>query len=473
MNHRELERTQSSKGGNLKQFMTVTLEEILKYDQAVPRYTSYPTAPMWDTLDEKIYRFHLEKSKGPLSLYFHIPFCKTMCLYCGCSVILNRKKENEEKYVRYLLKEISLLARFLKGREVKQIHFGGGTPTQLDLIHLHTLFNALDQTFHIDYQSEIAIEIDPRTVFEDDGEKLKGLKEIGFNRVSFGVQDLDPKVQEAIKRRQTEEMTKATYYKARQLGFSGINMDLIYGLPFQTVESFSKTLDGIIEMSPDRIALFSYAKVPWLKPHQNAMKDAWLPSTEEKFGIYLQAKERFQQGGYISLGMDHFAKKEDELAKGLETKKLQRNFQGYTLKLAETMIPLGVTAVGDVSSGYFQNVKELEPYYAALDENRFPIGKGLVLSDDDRARRWVIHTLMCNLSLSKNEFQAKFGPHFDTYFQQEISQLIEFERDNMLINNFDEIRIIGKGSLFIRNIVSSFDIYYNKKKKGNLYSKAI
>ena len=240
------------------------------------------------------------------------------------------------------------------------------------MVHLETIFKALEETFNVDYTSEIAIEIDPRTV---DEEKLAALRKMGFNRVSFGVQDLDPKVQEAVKRRQTEEMTKETYYIARQLGFTAINIDLIYGLPFQTVETFTRTVDEIVKMGPDRIALFSYAKVPWLKPHQNAIKEEWLPTTEEKFAIYQMARERFQRGGYRMLGMDHFVKEEDPLAFG----NVQRNFQGYTLKLAETMIPFGVTAVGDVSHGYFQNVKELEPYYKALDEERFPVAKGMVL----------------------------------------------------------------------------------------------
>lgn len=438
--------------------------DFQKYDQAVPRYTSYPTAPMWKEIDEKIYRFHLEKSSGPLSLYFHIPFCKTMCLYCGCSVILNRKKENEEKYVEYLLKEIALVGRYLKGRPVTQLHFGGGTPTQLDMVHLETIFQALDETFEIDYSSEIAIEIDPRTV---DEKKLASLKQMGFNRVSFGVQDLDPKVQEAVKRRQTEEMTKETFYAARKLGFNGINIDLIYGLPLQTVKTFTRTVDEIVKMSPDRIALFSYAKVPWLKPHQKAMRDEDLPSTEEKFAIYQMARERFQRGGYRMLGMDHFTK--DELCIG----NVQRNFQGYTLKVAKDSIPFGVTAIGDVECGYFQNVKELESYYNFLDAGRLPVVRGLVLTEDDRVRRWVIHTLMCNLSLKKCEFQQIFGFDFDPYFADELEQMVQFERDEMLINNCEEVRIVGSGSLLIRNIVSLFDKYYNKTRKGSLYSRAI
>ena len=246
-------------------------------------------------------------------------------------------------------------------------------------------------------------------------------------------------------------------------------MDLIYGLPFQTTASFEKTLHEIISMGPDRVALFSYAKVPWLKAHQKAIKEEWLPETLEKFKIYLLARKLFEQAGYFCLGMDHFAKKEDELAHG----PLQRNFQGYTLKLAETMIPFGITAVGDVSQGYFQNVKELEAYYRELDANRLPIAKGIVLSDDDKMRRWVIHTLMCTLALNKNEFEQKFKKNFDHTFAALRSQIAHFEQERMVENNLDQLLIVGNGSWFIRNIVSLFDSYFNTNKVESLYSKAI
>lgn len=447
--------------------MTITLEEILKYNQEVPRYTSYPTAPVWGAVDAKLYRFHLERAQGPFSLYFHIPFCKSMCLYCGCSVILNRKKETESQYVSYLLQEISLVGSIVGRQPVKQIHFGGGTPTQLDTAHFERIFAALNRYFEVDYGSEVAIEIDPRTVYADQGEKLSALKQLGFNRVSFGVQDLDPAVQEAVKRRQSEEMTKATYAKARSLGFHSINMDLIYGLPYQTVASFERTLQEIIALAPDRIALFSYAKVPWIKPHQKAIREEWLPATEEKFKIYLMARQLFQEAGYISLGLDHFFKPTDELAKGV----IQRNFQGYTLKLAEHSLPFGITAVGDVSRGYFQNVKELEHYYRCLDARQLPIAKGHILSDDDLLRRWTIHTLMCTLSLNKESFHTQFGYPFDVYFSLELENVKQSIDPELFINSPQTFQIVGKGALFIRNIVSSFDSYY--QNKSTRYSRAI
>ncbi|MBN4067201.1 oxygen-independent coproporphyrinogen III oxidase, partial [Simkania negevensis] len=323
-------------------------EQLMEYDKPVPRYTSYPTAPEWHDVQPTLYSDHLtrfDQQQQPLSLYFHIPFCKTMCLYCGCSVVLNRKSENETYYVDHLIKEVELVAsHFKRPHPITQLHFGGGTPTKLNEQELTRLFSAITSSFAIDWTGEIAIEIDPRTVAADGGKKLSSLRSLGFNRVSFGVQDTDPTVQEAVKRRQSFAMTKQTYEWARELGFQGINIDLIYGLPYQTTATFTKTVDDILSLKPDRIALFSYAKIPWLKPHQKAIPENTLPSTQEKFEIYCMAREQFTANGYVAIGMDHFALADDDLAKAFYNKTLQRNFQGYSLQLAENALGLGVTS---------------------------------------------------------------------------------------------------------------------------------
>ncbi|NGX53977.1 MAG: hypothetical protein K1000chlam4_00698, partial [Chlamydiae bacterium] len=313
---------------------------------------------------------------------------------------------------------------------------------------------------------EVAIEINPRTVSP---EKLRFLRELGFNRVSFGVQDVDPKVQEAIKRRQSAEMTEETYRCAQDLGFEGINLDLIYGLPYQTRESFSRTVETILTMRPDRIALFSYAKVPWLKPHQKAIKDETLPSTEEKFAIYESARQAFIENGYVAIGMDHFALESDEMARAYRDKTLRRNFQGYTVQHAEDSIGFGITAIGYLEKSHFQNLKALDPYYAAIDREELPICRGLILSKEDRIRKWVIHTLMCTFEIDKAEFAHKFGLNFDHHFAEELKRV-----DEQLIR-LTPSKLIATplGELFIRNAAMVFDDYLNNKTTQPQFSQSI
>ena len=334
---------------------------LAKFDRPVPRYTSYPTAPQFhliaqDLLIEKLHAF--DRTEKLLSIYLHIPFCKSMCLFCGCSVVLNRQPERQERYFRHLIQEIERTARyFSKKRAVSQLHLGGGTPTSLTEEQFEILMARLHECFDFTEEAEISIEIDPRTVFEDEGTKLTVLRRLGFNRVSFGVQDLDPAVQEAVKRRQTEEMTITTYQRARDLGFSVINIDLIYGLPLQTPASFSKTAEKLLALKPDRIAFYSYAKVPWLKPHQKAISDSDLPSTEDKFRIYTEAREKFMDGGYLAIGMDHFALEGDSIANAYREKKLTRNFQGYAVQLADDMLGFGLTSIGFLENSFFKMSK--------------------------------------------------------------------------------------------------------------------
>jgi oxygen-independent coproporphyrinogen III oxidase len=448
----------------------IDLELLLKLNKPIPRYTSYPTAPEWGELSESVYeeKLHgLARNDHPLSLYFHIPFCKTMCLYCACSVVLNRKPENEERYVSYLLREIDLVRKKIGVRKkIRQLHFGGGTPTKLSVEQFETLFAKIKDAFEIEKDAEVAIEIDPRTVHEDEGKKLVSLRAMGFNRVSFGVQDVDPKVQEAVKRRQSYEVTRDTYYHAKTLGFSSINIDLIYGLPYQTYETFKETIHKIIDLAPDRIALFSYAKVPWLKPHQKAIKDETLPTTEEKFRIYLFARRALVEAGFKAIGMDHFANNGDELAIAFNKKTLQRNFQGYTVFDVEDLLGFGVTSIGYVQGSYVQNNKELDEYYSAIDDERLPLCRGRVLNEDDHIRRFVIQRLMCRFSVDKEEFYTRFTKQFNDYFAQEFELLQPLFADGLVADCKNELVVTTKGELFVRNIASSFDKYLRKDEPG-------
>jgi len=446
---------------------------LSRWDRPVPRYTSYPTAPQFSSLNESVVlsKFaSFDLTDKPLSLYFHIPFCKRMCLFCGCSVVLNRNPEKQNRYLSYLLQEISLVAsRFSKKRKVTQLHLGGGTPTSLTIEEFSLLMDSIHKHFEVSLDAEISIEVDPRTVFADQGEKLTHLRRLGFNRVSFGVQDLDPKVQAAIKRDQTEEMTIQTFYRAKELGFHGINIDLIYGLPFQTKKSFAKTALTLAELQPDRIAFYSYAKVPWLKPHQKAIPESTLPSTEEKFGIYVEARELFMNHGYIPIGMDHFSLVKDPLAQAYKEKKLTRNFQGYSIQLAEDMLGFGITSIGFFENSFFQNVKEIHTYEAALEKSQLPILRGFVLEPEDICRRWVIQSLMCHFEVDKKAFSHQFGLAFDLHFYKERENLVFLKEEGLLDETQERVLPTPLGRLFIRLIAASFDAYL---EKGS-YSRAI
>lgn len=439
---------------------------LQQWNRPVPRYTSYPTAPQFYPIDENLVREKqsaFDRSNKPLSLYFHIPFCKTMCLFCGCSVVLNRKPERQSAYLHHLLKEIELASMgFSKRREVSQLHLGGGTPTSLTIPEFELLMEIVDRHFVLLPDAEISIEIDPRTVYADKGEKLVALRKLGFNRVSFGVQDLDPIVQEAVKRRQSEEMTVETYWKARELGFEGINIDLIYGLPFQTAERFGKTVEKLLALRPDRIAFYSYAKVPWLKEHQKAIPDETLPSTEEKFRIYVEARARFMQGGYTAIGMDHFSLSSDPMAAAYYEKKLTRNFQGYSVQLADDMLGFGLTSIGFIENCYLQNIKDLEEYQNRVAQGSLPIHRGFVLSEEDIRRRWIIQSLMCQFELDKTEYEHRFAKPFDFEFSH-------LKEEGLLEESADKLIPTPIGRLFIRLIAAAFDAYL---KQGQ-YSRAV
>lgn len=456
----------------------ISLQELMDLNVAVPRYTSYPTANLWNEGNKKLYSSELlllKEQRKAVSLYIHIPFCKSMCLYCGCSVILNRRVDRQQQYVDYLIREIHQLASALDYKPlITQLHFGGGTPTCLTPEQFTAIFEVVKEHFILDLSQEISIEIDPRTVSEDEGKKLTFLRDLGFNRVSFGIQDSNSQVQEAVKRRQSWQMSKQTFFWAKELGFQEINLDLIYGLPLQTVSTFKQTCEDILSLKPDRIALFSYAKIPWLKAHQKAIKDEDLPEIEEKFMIYLNAREVFKEHGYAAIGMDHFALENSPLAKAYRQKTLQRNFQGYFLKASPDLIGLGVTSIGEVNGHFFQNEKDLDKYYSEIDSNQLPINRVCILNEDDKVRKWVIASLMCRFELDKEQFEAFFCFNFDSYFHREMKLLEDFQKRKMVFIESKKISVSKKGELFIRNIASCFDRYYQKnKKKQSSFSKAV
>jgi oxygen-independent coproporphyrinogen-3 oxidase len=441
--------------------MNITPTLFSHWTRPVPRYTSYPTALQFHALEPSALVQHLrlfDATDKPLSLYIHVPFCKTMCLFCACSVVLNRSPERQATYLATLLQEIALtVSHFSRKRKVTQLHLGGGTPTSLTELEMHELMETLRRHFEFAEDAEIAIEVDPRTVFGDQGAKLRALRQMGFTRVSFGVQDLDPAVQEAVRRRQSREMTVETYHLAKELGFQSVNIDLIYGLPLQTTASFRKTVEELIRLQPDRIALFSYAKVPWLKKHQQAIRDEDLPSAQEKFQIYTEARELFLQAKYVAIGMDHFAKQGDSLAIAYKGKKLTRNFQGYAVQSAEDVLGFGVTAIGFLEGAYFQNAKTIDEYQSRLSHGELPLFRGIVLQKEDHLRRFVIQEIMCRFSIDKLQFATLFGEPFDLHFAKEEPEIARLIEEGLLEQTPQELKATPTGELFIRLIASVFD----------------
>ncbi|SPN73999.1 Oxygen-independent coproporphyrinogen-III oxidase,coproporphyrinogen III oxidase,Putative heme iron utilization protein,oxygen-independent coproporphyrinogen III oxidase,HemN C-terminal region [Chlamydia serpentis] len=445
--------------------------------QPAPRYTSYPTALEWEASDESpiLLAFEkLRKSPQPLSLYFHIPFCQSMCLYCACSVVLNRREDIVEAYIDTLIQEMELVIQNIGNKpQVSRVHFGGGTPSRLSRELFLKLFDKLHKLFDLSHTEEIAIEIDPRSL-RNDIEKAKFFQELGFNRVSLGIQDTQATVQEAVKRRQSHEESLKVYEKFKELGFESINIDLIYGLPKQTKETFGKTIQDILVMRPDRLALFSFASVPWIKLHQKAMKASDMPSMEEKFAIYSQSRHLLTQAGYQAIGMDHFSLPHDPLTFAFKNKSLIRNFQGYSLPPEEDLLGLGMTSTSFIRGIYLQNTKTLEEYHKTVLSGTFPVIKSKILSEDDRIRKWVIHKLMCTFSLEKQEFSSLFGCEFDTYFIESQDRLISMETTGLIHNNTFALKVTPLGELFVRVIATAFDRYFlDKVSKTQCFSASI
>lgn len=438
----------------------ISPELLEKYNRPGPRYTSYPTAPEWDDdfgPDEWVEAME-QASDGPISLYFHLPFCQSLCLFCGCNVVINKDHSVAEPYLRRIIKEIDWISRRIKpGRQVHQLHWGGGTPTYLSAEQIETLFEAIRKRFSFAADGEIGIEVDPRVTNE---EQCRTLAKLGFNRLSMGIQDFDPVVQKTVHRVQPYEMTRSLLDYCRDLGFESINIDLIYGLPYQTVESFGATVDRIIEMAPDRIAVFSYAHVPWLKKQQGSFA-SHLPEGIEKFRIFSTAINRLIEAGYRYIGMDHFARPEDELCRAQDDRSLHRNFQGYTTKAGCDLYAMGVSSISGLEDVYAQNWRDLSHYYQALDEDRWPTMRGVRVSDEDKLRRSVINRVLCHSVVVKSEIEREFKIDFDRHFAAELERLSELERDGLVKTNADSIEVAGLGRIFIRNVAMVFDGYLN------------
>ena len=433
---------------------------IHQYDRPGPRYTSYPTAVEFsEQFDEPAYREQLTRAAGrpdPLSLYLHLPFCEERCSFCGCSVIITKKRDVAAHYLEYLHREIGMLADALAGRRrVVQYHWGGGTPTYLAPDQMAALHELVTRHFDLQPGAEVAIEVDPRvTSFE----QLALLRQMGFNRLSLGVQDFTPEVQAAVNRIQSETMTRALYDEARRLGFESINVDLIYGLPLQTRVSFAGTLERVIAMRPDRVAVYSFAHVPWIRGNQKKLNPADLPAAERKIELFVEAIERFRGAGYQQIGMDHFALPDDELARASAAGRLHRNFMGYTTRPAPDMVAAGVSAIGDVCGAFAQNTKKLSTYYAALDAGRFPVERGYRLDADDHLRRHVIADLMCNFQVDIPEVESRFDIGFAEYFARELEELSTGPaRDGFLRIGPGRLEVTPIGRLFVRNVAMAFD----------------
>jgi len=454
--------------------MNIDFEKFAKYSKAGPRYTSYPTAVEFnENFGYAEYLDSLSTSTRKLSLYLHLPFCRSACYFCGCNVLYTSKKEKIGRYINYLEKEFLLLEDTIDtGKEVIQLHFGGGTPTFLDGEELRIVINLLKKHFkNFAKDAEVSCEIDPR-YFEES--QLDALIDGGFNRLSFGVQDFDPKVQESIHRFQSVELVENAVKMARDKGISSINFDLIYGLPNQSFETFARTLDIVAKIAPERMAVFNYAHVPWMKKSMRKIDETTLTPPEEKLRILQHTISFLSEQGYEMIGMDHFAKKEDELWKAIGKGELKRNFQGYTTKGGSDTIGIGLTSIGEGEDYYAQNFKDMESYENSIDSGKLPLYRGVRLNLDDRIRKEVIMTLMCNFSLEYKKIEERFGIDFKSYFKDAIDSLQEFVDAGLIELDTQGIKINKTGSMLVRNIVIPFDAYIKKHQDSkNTFSKTV
>ncbi len=445
--------------------LRVDEEFLAKYNRPGPRYTSYPTAPVWNdafgpTDLENVFE-EAESAKTPVSLYMHIPFCESLCLFCACNVVIQKNKSVAPPYLDVLKRETERISRSIsKDRPVVQFHWGGGTPTYLSPEQIEDLFGFTREHFQFAPESEIGIEVDPRVTSLA---HLETLRKLGFNRLSMGIQDFQPEVQKAVHRIQPFEMTRDLLVSARQLGFDSINVDLIYGLPYQTPESFAHTVDQIISLSPDRIALFSYAHVPWLKKQQGSFI-AHLPEGMVKFEIFRTGLLKFVEAGYLYIGMDHFAKPGDELAVSQQKRTLHRNFQGYTTKAGADLYGMGITAISGIQSAYAQNYRDIPSWQTAVAERGLATMRGYHLSEEDHLRRAVISRLLCHTVVLKDEISREFSVDFDEYFAEELRRFERFREDGLVLLERSEIRATWLGRIFIRNLAMVFDPYLEKQQ---------
>ncbi|KAI9134645.1 oxygen-independent coproporphyrinogen III oxidase [Acaryochloris sp. CCMEE 5410] len=436
-----------------------------KYDQSLPRYTSYPPATEFSSeLTPERFRQALVKGNDqqiPLSLYCHIPFCETPCFFCGCNTVITQRKQVADPYLQYLIRNIRQVAEQVGGdRNVHQLHWGGGTPNYLSWPQIELLWNALQDAFSFDPAAEISIEVNPGYI---DRNTVFFLRELGFNRISFGIQDFDPQVQIAVNRIQSEELLFNVISWIQESDFDSVNVDLIYGLPHQTVTTFANTVQKTIQLNPDRIAVFNFAYMPQLIPVQRQLPAHALPPKAEKLAMLQQTIAQLEGNGYRFIGMDHFAKPNDELALAQKAGQLHRNFQGYTTKPESDLLGFGLSAISMLQDVYTQNHKRLKDYYQALDTTPFPIAKGVGLSDDDQVRRAVIMELMCQFQLSQaaleEKYHLKFDPEFDQYFASEKTALQALAADGLVALSPNQIQVTPTGRLLIRNIAAVFDTY--------------
>jgi oxygen-independent coproporphyrinogen III oxidase len=454
---------------------------IKKYNRAAPRYTSYPTAPHFkgELVDEAVYCSEVaqtgeKKTQRPLSLYIHIPFCQQECYYCGCMRMITKDRSRAEVYLTALYQEIDRVGElFDKKRPVVQLHFGGGTPTYLNETQLEELMQKIGQHFQLlsDDSGDYSIEVDPREVTTG---KLHLLRRLGFNRISFGVQDVNPKVQEAVNRVQPLEMDIQVFDEARKAGFKSVNVDLIYGLPHQTAQTFAATLKTVLtELDPDRLAVFNFAHLPELLKNQRKINADHLPPPDEKLQILEESIQILEERGYVYIGMDHFGKPGDELTVAQREGKLHRNFQGYTTHAECDLVGLGVSSISQIGNMYAQNLKMVKEYQERVETGKIPVFRGLIMSADDQIRHTVIMKLMCNFRLDFAAIEAQFDLVFEEYFADALQQLEAMEADGLLAIQNRVIQVSPAGKMLIRNICTAFDWYLNQSQADNRFSQTI
>ena len=450
-----------------------------RYKETGPRYTSYPTVIEFsDQFSEDDLLGHLKASNqhaepADLSLYLHLPFCSHLCFYCGCNKVVTRNQSKARTYLDFLFREMAFYGDLIDpGREIRQLHFGGGTPTFYDVEQIAAILQGLDSQFKLvsDQFRDYSIEIDPRTV---DHNYLQDLSSLGFNRISLGVQDFDPHVQKAVHRIQSAQSVIRLVEQARADGINSINFDLIYGLPKQTVNSFTSTLDQVIDAVPDRISVYHYAHLPERFPAQKRIKESDLPTKRIRLDLQKLTIEKLLDAGYVYVGMDHFARPNDPLVRAMQDGSLRRSFQGYTTHKECELIGMGVSAIGELEGCMYQNAKTLDEYYADIAEGQLPIRKGIALSADDKIRKRIIMEVMCHGQIDKHRFLAETEIEFDDYFSKELSDLVSLTEDKLIQQEPDRISVTTEGRYMLRNIAMVFDRYRNNPNNHTRFSKTV
>ncbi len=453
--------------------LNVDLDLIKKYNVPGPRYTSYPPATQFSEVPAEVLQEQIHANDGghrDISLYFHLPFCHSLCWFCGCTTVITTDQTKSGDYIKYLGRELDLMKALINPRrKVVQLHFGGGTPTFSLPDEIRRLGEMIHRRFPLDAEVEAGVEVDPRRLTRD---HLVALREVGFNRGSLGVQDNDATVQKSIHRIQPFEMTKQAVDWMREAGFQSVNIDLIYGLPHQTAASFQKTLDETLSLKPDRFAIFNYAHVPWLKPAQKILEQGVLPSPELKLELLKLTIEKLTSEGYVYIGMDHFARATDELAVAQRQKTLQRNFQGYSTRGGADIYAFGMSSISQAENLYWQNKKDLPEYYASLDAGKLPLQRGYLMTAEDKLRRTTIMRLMCDLGLDYAVMSRLLSVNFAEHFASELESLDDMEADGLVVKTPEGLAVTDFGRLLIRNIAMRFDAYAGARKE-NRFSKTI